>query len=130
MTRSRPMMLLLIALIIPIGLAARHARSAWPGVTTAYVGDTLWPMLFFLLFALARPRASTWALAAAVLAVTAGIELSQLYHAPWIDTIRSTRIGGLLLGHTFLVSDLVCIIVGTALAAVLDWIARHGAALK
>ena len=123
MTRSRPMMLFLIALIIPIGLAARQARGAWPGVTTAYIGDTLWPILFFLFIALARPRASTRALAATVLAVTTSIELSQLYHAPCIDAIRSTRFGGLLLGHTFLVSDWVCIAVGTAVAAVIDRLA-------
>jgi hypothetical protein len=29
------------------------------------------------------------------------VEFSQLYHAPWIDTIRAARIGALVLGSTF-----------------------------
>ncbi len=34
------------------------------------------------------------------------IEVSQLYHASWIDTVRGTRVGGLVLGYGFLWSDL------------------------
>ena len=36
------------------------------------------------------------------------VELSQLYHAPWIDGLRQIRVAALLLGHGFLWSDLVC----------------------
>jgi len=42
------------------------------------------------------------------------VEVSQLYHAPWIDGIRSTTLGGLVLGFGFLWSDLVCYLVGIA----------------
>ena len=42
------------------------------------------------------------------------IELSQLYHAPWIDGLRHTRLGGLILGYGFLWSDLICYAVGVA----------------
>ena len=40
------------------------------------------------------------------------VELSQLYHAPWIDSIRQTTLGGLILGFGFLWSDLACYAVG------------------
>jgi hypothetical protein len=40
------------------------------------------------------------------------IEMSQLYHAPWIDDLRHTRFGGLVLGYEFLWSDMVCYSVG------------------
>lgn len=33
------------------------------------------------------------------------IEFSQLYHAEWIDQIRDTSLGGLVLGYGFLWSD-------------------------
>jgi len=39
-------------------------------------------------------------------------EVSQFYHAPWIDSIRSTTLGGLVLGFGFKLSDLVCYCVG------------------
>jgi hypothetical protein len=43
------------------------------------------------------------------------VEVSQLYHSPWIDAIRRTAVGGLLLGFGFVWSDLVCYAVGIGL---------------
>ena len=43
------------------------------------------------------------------------IELSQLYHASWIDTLRYTRIGGLVLRYVFMWSDIVCYVLGITL---------------
>jgi hypothetical protein len=40
------------------------------------------------------------------------VEVSQLHHKPWIDGIRNTTLGGLVLGFGFLWSDLVCYTVG------------------
>ena len=40
------------------------------------------------------------------------IESSQLYQAPWLNALRDTRLGGLILGYGFLWSDLVCYTVG------------------
>jgi hypothetical protein len=44
-----------------------------------------------------------------------------LYHAGWIDAIRATRLGGLILGYGFLWSDLVCYAAGVGLGAILEW---------
>jgi hypothetical protein len=118
--RSRSLLLLGILLIIPIGLLARHARDAYPGPLTAYNGDTLWPMLFYMLFAIALPAVRGGVLAVLALAATVAIEFLKLYHGPWIDAVRSTRIGVLLLGNTFLISHLACLVAGTTLALLLD----------
>ena len=48
------------------------------------------------------------------------VEVSQLYHAPWIDGIRNTTLGGLVLGFGFLWSDLVCYLVGIAAGALME----------
>ena len=48
-----------------------------------------------------------------------GIEISQLYQAPWIDATRATRLGGLVLGHGFLWSDMVCYSVGIGVGALI-----------
>lgn len=45
---------------------------------------------------------------------------SQLYHAPWIDSIRATSLGGLVLGFGFLVSDLICYTCGVLIAYFFD----------
>ena len=53
-------------------------------------------------------------------AFSAAIEISQLYHAPWIDSIRQTTVGGLILGFGFLWSDLVCYALGVAIGVTIE----------
>lgn len=40
------------------------------------------------------------------------IEILQLCHADWIESIRNYKLGGFLLGHEFLWSDLVSYTLG------------------
>jgi hypothetical protein len=49
------------------------------------------------------------------------IEMSQIYHAPWIDSIRHTTLGGLVLGYGFLWGDLACYAVGIGLGLVIEY---------
>ena len=108
--------------MIPIGLLARSFRagadaSTQAGFVATYLGDVLWAVLFFFVFAGCLPRWRTVALAGLTLGVTLGIELSQLYHGEPLSTLRSFRLTGFLLGSQFLWSDVVCLGVGTAFAA-------------
>ena len=52
-----------------------------------------------------------------------GVELSQTISAPWLDDLRATTLGALLLGRGFLWSDLAAYTVGAALALAIDLIA-------
>ena len=54
------------------------------------------------------------------MAFSVAIEISQLYHAPWIDSIRRTTLGGLILGFGFLWSDLACYAVGVGLGVIIE----------
>jgi hypothetical protein len=47
--------------------------------------------------------------------------MSQLYHAPWIDSNRGTTLGALVLGHGFVWSDLACYAVGVGLGASIEF---------
>jgi hypothetical protein len=102
-----------------LGLASRLGAHL-PAVVTAYAGDALWALALFLVLGVIWPRAATRSRGAAALAVSFAVEASQLYHAPWIDAIRSTPPWGLLLGFGFLWSDLVCYTVGVAVGAAID----------
>jgi len=44
----------------------------------------------------------------------------QLYHAHWIDFIRSSRLGHLVLGSTFNTPDLLAYVVGITIAAIVE----------
>lgn len=66
---------------------------------------------FFLFGLLFRAR-STRVVAASALIFSYAVEISQLYHSQWIDSLRHTSIGGLVLGRGFLWSDLISYTLG------------------
>lgn len=113
--RSRLIWAIVAMLVTALGLASRRFGGILPGFVAAYAGDTLWALLAFLLVGMLRPRWPAARVAVAALLFAFGIEISQLYHAPWIDAIRNTRLGGLILGFGFLWSDLACYSAGIAM---------------
>lgn len=116
--RSRPAYAACIALVVLVGLASRSSlASHLPSFLATYSGDTLWALMVFLGFGFLFPRARTLTIALATLAFVFAIELSQLYQADWINAIRHTRIGALVLGFGFLWTDLLCYTAGCALGA-------------
>jgi hypothetical protein len=121
--RRRRSPLILVSLIGSaglLGIGSRHYAEHLPGFVAAYAGDTLWAFVAFLVIGLLLPRASTWAVALLALSFSVLIEASQLYHAPWIDSIRLTTLGGLVLGYGFLWSDLTCYAVGVGLGILIE----------
>jgi hypothetical protein len=118
--RSRTLFLLLAAAMVVAGLASRRFPGAFPPFVAAYAGDVLWAAMVYLLIAAAWPGASTRRVAMAAGIVSLAVELGQLYHAPWIEAVRHTRLGGLVLGRGFLWSDLACYAAGIALAVLID----------
>lgn len=118
--RSRAVYLLLAAATLVLGLTTRWFRGVLPAAIGSYAGDVLWASMVYLLIAAVWTRMPVPRVAAGGAIFAAAVELSQLYHAPWIDAVRQTRIGGLVLGFGFLWSDLACYAAGIALAAALD----------
>lgn len=113
----------LLAITVALGLGSR--RPWLPSFIKLYLGDVLWAVMFFQLFRLAFPRWSTGRTWLVTLFTTEAIEFAQLLQAPWLVRIRETRLGGLLLGHEFLVSDVICLAVGSCAAALVARWATH-----
>ncbi len=107
--------------VMALGLASRCYGASLPPVLAEYAGDTLWALLVFLAVSTLRPNAWLPFRGATPLGLAFLVELSQLYHAPWLDGIRATTIGGLVLGFGFLWTDLVCYAVGVGIGILLDW---------
>jgi NO-binding membrane sensor protein with MHYT domain len=118
--RNPVIWLAMIALAAVLGISSRRFAAMLPGFIAAYAGDTLWALAAFLGFGLILPRVSTRTITMLALAFSVAIELSQLYHTPWIDSIRHTTLGGLILGFGFLWSDLVCYALGVGLGVLVD----------
>lgn len=118
--RPRALYLALVGATVAAGLASRRYANVLPTAVGLYAGDVLWAAMAYLLFATLWASAPVGRLALTALGFAFAIETSQLYHAPWIDAIRTTRPGALVLGFGFLWSDLACYTIGVALAAGLD----------
>ena len=116
--------LLLFIVMVLLGLGAHYFHDSLPAFLSAYAGTVLWAWAVFLLFALIFRRAKTWLPALCALVVSFGIEFSQMYHAPWIDTLRANPVGELILGSQFDWTDLVCYAVGILIALVVDALYR------
>jgi len=58
------------------------------------------------------------------------IEFSQLYKAPWIDKLRHTLFGRLVLGDTFLWGDLLSYTVGIAIGVLISLFINKKARLR
>lgn len=118
--RSRSAYGVVAAVAIGLGLASRRFGDALPDVVRLYAGDTLWAATAYFVAATVLPRTRIVRLAIGALTFAFAVEASQLYHAPWIDRVRSTRLGALVLGYGFLWSDLACYAAGVAAAALVD----------
>ena len=106
--------------VVALGLSSRRYGALLPEFLARYAGDTLYATMFFIGFGFLFPRWQSLRVAVVSLMFCYAIEVSQLYHAPWIDTIRRTRLGGLVLGYGFLWSDLLCYAAGVTLGLVLE----------
>jgi Protein of unknown function (DUF2809). len=120
MKRNRFVYALLVVTVILLGLASRRFASYLPEWNKLYLGDALWALMVFFIVGFLFARKSTLWVVLAALAFSFSIEFSQLYHAPWIDAIRNTRLGGLVLGYGFLWSDLLCYTVGIGVGVMLE----------
>jgi hypothetical protein len=123
--RSRAGYAALTAAVVALGLASRRFRGALPPFVGAYAGDALWAAMVFLGAAAVWNRARTRTLALGAALFSLAVELSQLHRAPWLDAVRATRAGALVLGHGFLWSDLACYAAGVSLAAGADALLRR-----
>ncbi|MCP4134603.1 MAG: DUF2809 domain-containing protein [bacterium] len=110
----------LVILVILLGYGSRENIHVLPEWLGAYSGDTLWALMVYLGMGFVFARISILRAGAGALVFSFSIELSQIYHTPWIDGIRATTIGGLVLGRGFLWSDLVCYTAGAVIGVLLE----------
>jgi hypothetical protein len=98
----------------------------FPAVLGKYPGDALWALMVYLGWAFWLPRASVCGVGLLALSTSWLVEFSQLYQADWINAIRATTLGHLVLGSTFVWEDLVAYAVGVLIGVVVDGRAFRG----
>ena len=117
--RRRLPYLISIIVVIALGIASRKIMG-FPYFVYEYVGDVLWAANLYLLLCFLFPKEKISILAFISITFSVLIEFSQIYHAPWIDSIRVTFLGGMVLGYGFLWSDILCYVIGTFIGVIID----------
>ncbi len=115
--RPRPLQALILVGVLGAGLLWRSRLLPLSHGFFKYGGDALWALAVFLGAGLFFCRASTWRIALIALGFAWGVEFFQLYHAHWIDALRSTLPGRLILGSVFNAPDLLAYLIGIAFGA-------------
>jgi len=113
--RSRLLYAALIAVTVAIGLASRKFSFLLPAILAKNAGDILYATMAFWLAGFLAPTLPTRRAAIYATLFCFAIEFSQIYQAPWINAVRHNRLGGLILGFGFHVTDLLCYLIGVLL---------------
>ena len=116
--KQRIRYVILCSVTIVLGLFSRS--SYIPQLIYPYIGDVLYATMMFWVFACFYPNKISSKLLYYSIGLCFIIECSQLYQAEWINEIRYTKLGGLILGFGFLWTDLICYTIGGLLAYKID----------
>ena len=113
---------ILIIITIIIGLLSRH----FAGIPL-FVGDVLWATMIYFGFRFLFIKKPIQFVVVLSLAFCYAIEFSQLYQAPWINNLRHTLIGALVLGEVFCWGDMLSYTVGVAIGVGVELLVRSKA---
>ncbi|MBX4259235.1 DUF2809 domain-containing protein [Clostridium estertheticum] len=107
-------------IVIGLGLYSRKMANIIPNFLNMYLGDALWALMVFIIFGFIFREMKTKIVAIIGISFCYLIEISQLYHASFIDNIRETTLGGLVLGDVFSWSDFLGYAIGILVGVILD----------
>jgi len=110
MNRKRIQYILLILATIAAGLFSRSRHI--PDLILPYLGDILYALMFYFIIGFLFPKMNILKVAIISLLIVYAIEISQLYEADWINQLRTSTFGKLVLGKGFLWSDMMVLPIG------------------
>ena len=116
MKRKRVRYFLIVCLVILLGLASRRISGI-----PLFTGDALWAMMIFFTVRFIYINVDLRTLIISSLLICYLVEISQLYQAEWINEIRRTLPGRLILGQGFLWSDMIAYTAGIMVAACVEF---------
>lgn len=119
-THRKGLCALAVLTTIAAGLASRRWPELLPDVFGKYPGDALYAVMVYWLVVLARPRDGIARSVAVAVAICFAIEFQQRWQPPWLQAIRATTIGRLVLGSHFDAPDLAAYAIGVLAAMAIE----------
>jgi glycopeptide antibiotics resistance protein len=109
-----------VIITVLLGLASRKFGYLLFSFLAENAGDVLWAMMVYFGFRFLFLKKSMLTAILLSLLFSFSIEFSQLYQEEWINQIRGTLLGALILGKGFLLVDLIRYTAGIVIASSLD----------
>ncbi len=122
--KKRIIYLIITMIVMVMGLLSRKFMFIFPNGIAPYIGDTLWAMMIYFGFRFLLPKLKSIKSFYIAIIFSFLIEISQLYQADWINAIRQTTLGGLVLGYGFLWEDLISYSIGVIIGLTIDKLSR------
>jgi len=105
-----------LLIIIPLGFATKFYHGIYANwVNNSLCGvfyEIFWCLVIFFIFF----RLSPFRIVIIVFIVTSALEFTQLYKAPFLETVRKNFIGRMLIGNSFTWTDFLYYLIGCILA--------------
>lgn len=116
-SKQRLLVFLSLLLVTPLGFLFKFYHGPQRAWFNNY-GAAVWYEIFWclLIYGLRPSHQATTAIPLGVFAATCGLEILQLWHPPWLETIRSYPFGRFLIGTTFAWWDFPHYLIGCAIS--------------
>ncbi len=111
--KYRIALLISIVFIVPFGYVVRGSQGLGLPWLHDLLGSVAYEIFWILLVAFLYPKASPKWTAIGVCLATCGVEFLQLWQPPFLQAVRSTLLGRLVLGTTFTWLDFISYFVGS-----------------
>ncbi|MDB9525014.1 DUF2809 domain-containing protein [Oscillatoria sp. CS-180] len=105
MSQYRRNLLLSMAFIVPFGLVTKFYQGAGEAWLNDTFGGIPYEIFWMLLLAIIIPSLRPVTVALSILIATCILECLQLWQPAWLQAIRATLVGRLVLGNTFTWDD-------------------------
>lgn len=119
-TRQRAAYVALALGTMAVGLSVHLGGGALTPTARDVLGDALWAAMLAWWIGALVPARPILLRAGLALAGSFAVEASQLFHAPVLDAVRSSRLGHLVLGSGFHARDLLAYTGGVLAAGALE----------
>jgi hypothetical protein len=109
----------LLLVLIPLGFLTKFYHGPLETWVNNSLGGVLYVIFWSLVVFFFFPAATPYKITGTVFIVTSMIEALQLWHPPFLEAVRSTRIGVTLIGNSFAWLDFPHYLLGSLLAYLL-----------
>jgi len=112
MNKSRKLTLLILLFLVPLGFYTKFYQGYGETFVHNYLGGFLYVVFWILVVFFISPHTNPVKISAGVFVATSLIEFSQLWHPPFLETLRANFLGRTILGTSFVWYDFIWYLAG------------------